>query len=146
MGEKRPTTVQYSGIDPFASALQVYTSLISYDGPDRLNITRKSGDGLGSVFAPTWALIMPVHEAKRRGSMPPDVWQRYVEGYTKLMLRSEQLQPASWAELLARERIVLCCYCHDTVFCHRRVLATILAQRGSIDHGEVSPQWRPPKK
>lgn len=124
--------------------LNVFTSLINYSGPDRLDITRGSGSGAGLIFAPAWGLLRPVIDARRiYGSIPPEVWQTYVTGYKKLMEQNEKIHRATWAELLARERVVLCCYCRDTVFCHRRVLANLLVHRGAMDHGEISPQWRP---
>lgn len=72
--------------------LVVHSARISYGGPDRLDVTRKSGtDGL--FLAPSWALLQPVLKARKqvrdwiaRGLHPGDelerrTWATYVEGY-----------------------------------------------------------------
>ena len=39
--------------------LHVHTARVSSGDPDRLDITRKSGDELGKTFAPSWRLLRP---------------------------------------------------------------------------------------
>jgi len=37
--------------------VKIFTSRISYAGQDKIDTTVKSGEGLGDVLAPTWALV-----------------------------------------------------------------------------------------
>lgn len=172
--------------------LIVHSARISYGGPDRLDVTRKSGtDGL--FLAPSWALLQPVLKARKqvrdwiaRGLHPGDelerrTWATYVDGYLAEMRvsysechpckhrsphplytfhscdRCPKDPPADWPEdwkrawdrgarsrrhlwtpLLARERIVLVCYCTVPEHCHRFLLRTrILPALGAVDGGEL---------
>ena len=137
--------------------LEVYTSRISYGWPDRLDCTRKSGtDGL--FLAPSWAILKPAlasmktdleewnfyanegawscgEAAKRRLD---DTWRKYVKAYKSEMATSQKEHADRWEWLLGLERIVLCCYCTSTHYCHRRLLrADILPGLGAKDCGEL---------
>lgn len=112
--------------------LHVRTARVSYGGPDRLDVTRKTGDA-GLFLAPSWAILRPVLDQRRIGQ--PFDWAGYVAAY-KAEIRSER---AKWDALLAREAVTLVCFCTDPVQCHRHVLRReILPALGAVDAGEVA--------
>lgn len=98
----------------------VHTARIGCRDPDRLDVTRKGG----SVFAPSWPLLM----AAKRGQVSSS---EYTERYTAEMRESYRLHRGAWDELLGRPRVVLCCYCTDPLRCHRTLLAKLLAKVGA---------------
>lgn len=115
--------------------LLVHTSRITYAGPDRLDVTRKSGD---PVFAPSWAILRPMLELRRAEGMMSVAyaWPRYVADYTAEMRQSYVRNRAAWDALLSRDEVTLCCFCTDLQHCHRTVLAGILGKLGAMVCGE----------
>lgn len=116
--------------------LLVHTARITYAGPDRLDVTRKSGD---PTFAPSWGILRPMIDARRQGGNWTWLWPRYVEQYTAEMRQSYRANRAAWDALLARAEVTLCCYCTDALHCHRTVLAEILGKLGAVVKGERQP-------
>lgn len=138
--------------------LTVHTARVSYDGADRLDVTRKSAGPDGIAFAPSWAILRPALDARtraddaRRGMHrdPPigemhreaaerierEAWEAYVPAYVAEMRESYRTQRAAWRALLARESVTLVCYCTDPARCHRTLLAGILAKLGATVAGE----------
>ncbi len=112
------------------SPLQVYTSRISYDGDDGLNITVKSANLEDRAFAPTWDIVM----GHKNGKITD---QEYTDEYYRMMRMSYICNTSRWDELLCQERVVLLCYCPPTAFCHRKLLADILVSLGALYMGEV---------
>jgi len=111
--------------------LRVATAPFRYSGPDRLDITRKGG----SPFGPSWQLLT---EAKRRMARDPSgAWAFYAPRYVDEMRRSWRAHRAAWQGLLARERVVLVCYCPMPGNCHRSLLAGILLKLGGLFECEV---------
>lgn len=98
--------------------MQIYTSTIDYEGPDRLDITVKSGD---RVFAPTWEMV----RSFQRGTMTQE---QYTEAYVTLMRSSWKASNGRWREVLAMGVVTLCCCCPPLQFCHRWVLGRILVR------------------
>ncbi|MFI5297254.1 MAG: DUF488 family protein [Polyangiales bacterium] len=148
--------------------LQVYTARIACDDPDRFDITRKSGGEAGEPFAPSWKTLGPVlrlrqeqqklevdasdalrakhaEEAKaltqRARAAAREVeraWVRYIDDYTAEMRLSYRARRAAWNALLARERVVLVCYCTEPERCHRTLLGkNILPKLGAVFLGET---------
>lgn len=117
--------------------LQVHTARINIKDPDRLDVTRKSGtDGL--FLAPSWDILGPVLLARRSGTDERAVWAVYTKGYLLEMRDSYRKEREKWEALLARQRVVLTCFCHDPTHCHRHLLRTrILPRLGAIDCGEI---------
>lgn len=113
--------------------LSVHTSRITYAGPDRLDVTRKSGD---PTFAPSWAILGPMLDARRMGPSYVWLWPQYVEDYTREMRTSYRLNRPAWDALLAHSEVTLVCYCVDPLHCHRTVLAGILGKLGAVMKGE----------
>lgn len=96
--------------------LVIKTSTIRYSGPDRLDITVKSGD---KTFAPTWEMVNGLH----RGTLAPT---QYVEQYHKMMQRSWVNNKSRWIEVINSGSVTLCCYCAPGTFCHRYLLQEML--------------------
>ncbi len=94
--------------------LAVYTARITYAGPDRLDVTRKTGEeGAGLLFAPSWRILRPILTARRIGAQWIWLWPQYVKDYTAEMRASYRDQRAAWDRLLARTEVTLLCYCSD---------------------------------
>jgi uncharacterized protein YeaO (DUF488 family) len=117
----------------------VYTARVSYSGPDRLDVTRKSAVGHGMAFAPSWKILGPMVRLRRvrcADGISAEAWARYVADYTVEMRASYRGNYPAWGWLLAEERRTLVCYCTDPAHCHRTVLAGILATLGAKVMGE----------
>lgn len=127
----------------------LYTARVSYRGPDRLDVTRKSAPPEGLPFAPSWTILRPALVARdlaeghrRRGAedtaqvIEKTAWDTYVPAYQEEMQRSYRTQRPAWDALLAREEVTLCCYCTDPARCHRTLLAAILVKLGAMYKGE----------
>ncbi len=140
--------------------LTVYTSRIDYSGPDRIDITRKSGCRVGKCFAPSWKILKPaLDDMKRAGKMRADAsllpsprvravvvsgandlhdaaWRRYVDAFTSEMRVSYRENRGTWDDVLSRDEVTLCCYCTDAAHCHRRLVADMLVKLGATYGGE----------
>jgi len=133
--------------------LHVSTSRFLYRGPDRLDVSRMTAGDDGIVFAPSWTLLrgaLSKFRAIERARMSAkgvdrdalerrelDAWHTYEHCYTDEMRRSYVEHRPKWEALLARERVVLVCYCAERSRCHRGLLAGILAKLGAEDLGEI---------
>lgn len=141
-------------------SVAVYTARISSRDPDRLDVTRKSAT-TGLFLAPSWSILSPVlharneyleaqREAEKRGFGLDEtrvdgpavqweiVWANYQRSYLAEMRRSYVQFRDQWLALLARPRVVLCCYCVDAAHCHRTLLARdILPKLGATNAGET---------
>jgi uncharacterized protein YeaO (DUF488 family) len=106
----------------------VRTSSIHYGGPDRLDITVKSGD---KTFAPTWDMVMGL----KRGVISE---AQYRQQYLELMRASYRRHRKRWDVVLAMKECTLVCYCKSGEFCHRLILAEILVKLGAEYGGERS--------
>ncbi len=128
--------------------------------PDVLVITREEADAEGQpgVFAPSWAILRPVLDARARqrggfvfgGSdeeraaalteareLELAAWRVYVPAFLEEMRASYRRHRVAWERLLARDRVVLACACKAPERCHRTILATaILPKLGAVYAGE----------
>jgi len=118
-------------------ALEVWTARISYAGPSRFDITRKTAwlaqkarkPAPGDPFAPSWLLL----KSGQSRNMP---WEQYAAAYLTQMRLSYRVYRPAWDALLARKRVVLVCFCKDVGHCHRRLLAEALQKLGAEYKGE----------
>lgn len=117
--------------------LIVRTARVSYGGPDRLDVTRKSATPDGIAFAPSWGILRPALNARRDGRLD-EAWPGYVADYTTEMRRSYREQRPAWDALLARETVTLVCYCAQADRCHRTLLAGFLVKLGAKCEGEIT--------
>jgi len=111
----------------FTGKLEVYTAQYRYSGPNRLDITVKTGN---PVFAPTWDMV----KAFKAGALSEE---KYTGQYIQLMRDSYRENKKEWLDLLDRERVVLVCFCKSGEFCHRILLANILTKLGAKYCGEI---------
>lgn len=114
---------------------EVWTARVSSRDPDRFDITRGSGGAQGDPFAPSWAILRPAKRMLAEDTAAGWAW--YEPRYMAEMRTSYATNPADWATLLRRSRVVLVCYCTDSARCHRTLLAGILGKLGADVRGEV---------
>lgn len=132
-------------------SLQVYTARIGCKDPDALNVSRKSGTA-GLFLAPSWKILGPSLNARAEAqawvqagnegfglAIECEWWAAYVPLYLEEMRVSYGRHREKWEALLAKRRIVLCCYCAaGRVHCHRGILAEkVLPKLGATDCGEL---------
>jgi len=117
--------------------LEVWTARISSTDIDRFDITRKTAwlaqkakkPAPGDPFAPSWLLL----KSGQSGAMS---WEQYAAAYLTQMRLSYRVYRSAWDALLARKRVVLCCFCSNSGHCHRRLLAEALMKLGADYKGE----------
>lgn len=132
--------------------LRVHTARVGYGGADVLDVTRKGRHPRGVVFAPSWALLAPALDLRRLAAalrasaddarvdqLEAASWLLYEAGYRAEMRVSYRAQRPRWDALLAAEEVTLVCFCVEPQWCHRRLLAEILAKLGARDEGERLP-------
>lgn len=128
---------EHAGVEP-VTKLIVRTARISSGDPDRLDVTRQSGSELGKAFAPSWMLLRPFLAKRKADLLTERDWLDYVARYTDEMRTSFRRHGDAWESLLARERVVLVCFCTDPERCHRTVLGRdILTKLGAGFAGEL---------
>ena len=106
--------------------LKVHTAQYRYSGKDRLDITVKGKDPLGSIFAPTWDMVNGLKSGKISE-------EEYTYQYDKILNRVKKL---TWDYLLVQKKLTLVCFCPLGAFCHRILLAKRLVEMGAIYKGE----------
>lgn len=122
----------------------IYTGRISIDDPDLLDIT------VGAIEAgratPSGILLAPRRQwvsDLKAGRISPD---RYADMYYEEMRWRWQWYPQGFLNILARERVVLGCYCGHDAFCHRHLAKDILLKLAehygmvAYDGGELQLQ------
>ncbi len=108
--------------------LKIHTSHYSYSGDNRLDITVKTGN---KAFAPTWDMV----NGFKQGLLSED---DYTREYYRLMRDSYRKNRHEWDKVLTMDEVVLVCFCGKNSFCHRRLLADILAKLGGQYEGEIA--------
>ena len=136
-----------------AAPLRVYTARVDYDGPDRLDVTAKSGGENGRPFAPSWDLLRHALDARKQATaartagrvdearlIEAAAWEAYEPRYEQAMRVSYKANRGAWDAILARSVVTAVCYCApahgEPLRCHRRLLAGILVKLGAEDMGE----------
>jgi hypothetical protein len=138
-------------------SLLVFSSRIGCKDPDVFDISRMTGGVEGAPFAPSWEILRPALDERKKARMTAmsalsePVWGRYRNLY-RLEMRDSygRLHRAAWDKLLARERVVLCCYCAlpreppdsdgskpRELQCHRILCAGYLVALGAKYMGEL---------
>ncbi len=110
--------------------MQFWTAQYRYPGPHRLDITVKGDDPIGSVFAPTWKMVIAHKHSKDDAA--------YIKEYQSMMQDSYRNHPLEWQRVLGHEYIVLVCFCAANSFCHRLLLAEYLQKCGTEYMGELT--------
>jgi len=132
--------------------LRVHTARVSYGGPDRFDVTRKSGGPEGTPFAPSWSILNHVIDLYKKAksfratgddgvadAMEDSAWREYAPRYVEEMRLSYRTEWPAWEALLARDEVTLVCYCTNAERCHRRLLAEILVKLKAVYEGERTP-------
>ena len=114
----------------------LYTSQYKYNGYGRLDITVKGNNQIGRFFAPTWNMVM---NHKKTGNN-----QEYIDKYHTLMLASYSKNRGIWDRVLAKDVVVLVCFCPANAFCHRHLLRHYLVKLGAEYKGEITNILRTP--
>lgn len=127
--------------------LQIHTARLHVRDPDAFNITRKSGQGDGLIFAPSWQILTPIlHAREHTAHLPPhrqplyaeEQYQLYRRLYLDEMRRAYRQNKTPFTRLLQRPRVVLQCYCVDPQSCHRTILAKeVLVPLGATFVAEI---------
>lgn len=113
------------------------SSLRTYAGRDRLDITRATGTFPGIAFAPSREILIPLLQARRTAQSDAVLWTQYTEDYLREMAVSRREHPAAWHNVLSRETVTLCCYCKNPLYCHRSLLGQLLQSQGeAVFRGE----------
>jgi hypothetical protein len=110
--------------------LVVSTGGYRFAGPDRFDVTRKTGGPAGAPFAPSWGLLN-WGLAERDAGRGEEAWPVYRERYREEMRASYVRRRSAWDALLARETATLVCFCPSPVGCHRSALADFLVKLGA---------------
>lgn len=136
--------------------LHVFTARYSTRDPDRLDITRMGCDRArkankpapGEFLAPSWEILKPAlawrrafEERCKEQNLDENTeyFRIYRERYREEMLTSWRRRRSEWEALLARERVVLVCFCPVAAYCHRTIAAGFLAspRLGAVHEGEI---------
>ena len=111
--------------------LKIWTSSIkTFRGQNGLDVSVKGGDPIGRIFAPTWRIVIGV----KQGTLTE---RDYELEYHRLMLESYSQHRDVWDSLLAKDEVVLLCYCKKGAFCRRLLLAQYLQKLGGDYCGEL---------
>ncbi len=121
----------------------IYTGQIARIRHPYLDITVKSGTGLGRLLSPTWDMVLGV----KRGVLSE---AEYTEQYLSLLRGRYRQNSGGFIRILTPENadlITLACYCKPHTFCHRylavEVLEKIARARGiSFEYGGEAPGVR----
>ena len=119
----------------------VWTAQYRYNGPDRLDITVKSGGGIGKAFAPTWQMVMEYKNGQKVKAPNPETYRtmmkqlqdNYTRMYEQMMRESLANNRMAWDWLLSQRNITLVCFCPAGEFCHRVILARDIL-KGAVDY------------
>lgn len=138
-------------------SLIVHTARLGVRDPDLFDITRRGArehlrahgvPGPGEPWAPPEWLLRAAKGYPTPlpyGVSPPpedltgfEGWCWYREHFLDHMRRSYRLNRAAWDALLARDRVVLACFCADVERCHRGLVASALVACGACAGGEIA--------
>ncbi len=107
------------------ATITVYTGIIGgvHIGQP-IDITVKSGEGVGVAFAPTWDMVKgyKVWCGDMRFKAKPLSPEAYTERYLALMRKRYSQDPEGFIGIFTHSIITLQCYCRGS-FCHRFIVA-----------------------
>jgi hypothetical protein len=118
----------------------IYTGQIARIRHPYLDITVKSGTGLGKLLAPTWDMVLGIKQGRLSEV-------NYTGQYLDLLRHRYRQDRSGFIHILTPEDTVaikLACYCKPHMFCHRYLAVEVLekiAQAHGIPFeygGEVS--------
>lgn len=134
---------------PLSTRVLVQSARISYGGPGRLDVSRQGNDPTGKVFAPSWEILRPALDERKRAQeaakagdaaearrIEDAMWSAYVPAYVKEMRASYKRHFGTWERVLSAQEVTLCCMCVSSWHCHRFVLSGLLGRLGARVLGE----------
>ncbi|MBN1430341.1 MAG: hypothetical protein JXB07_18370 [Anaerolineae bacterium] len=94
-----------------------------------LDITVKSGQGLGRLLAPNWEMVMGI----KRQTLSQD---SYTDRYLDLLRTRYRSNKAGFIQLLTPDsgELLMGCFCVPHTFCHRYIAVEVLQKIGRA-HG-----------
>ena len=137
----------------------ISTGQMNLRGVNVLDITVKSsGDGLGTILAPTWELV----GGHKRHTHPDDErWQQYEpltdeqysDAYLALLRQRYKTNREAFHQIIEQGMVTLVCYCAAEGFCHRHLAKAVLvkiaenigyevADTGEIEQLELNGQFK----
>ena len=113
--------------------LTVYTSA-KYDGDDALDISPRTQDSLGKIFAPSELLVSDFSDFVEYRNHNREFMRRYsLEVAEKFATNRSHVEA-----LFECEVICFCCNCFDQRMCHRVIAARWLRRHGAEWGGEFN--------
>jgi hypothetical protein len=111
------------------NTITISTGQISRLSQPYLDITVKSGQGLGKLLAPTWDMVMGIKKATLSE-------EAYTGLYLELLRSRYRSNKNGFLQLLEPEggELVLACFCRPHTFCHRYIAVDVLQKIGQA-HG-----------
>jgi len=116
--------------------MKLWTAQYRYPGPFRLDITVKGDDPVGKIFAPTWDMVKK-HKKESTMYNRANADNNYTDDFKALMIASLDSDTVMWDEVLARDNVVIVCFCPYKAFCHRNLVAEYLVRMGAEYMGEI---------
>lgn len=110
--------------------VKIFTSTYNYTHANRLDITSKTKDPIGKIFAPPWSLVKSY---KWEGLSK----EEYTENYLKLLRIQYKQNYEAFEKVLNLKTVVFVCYCKPKDFCHRFILADCFVKLGANYLGEI---------
>lgn len=99
--------------------IKIQTAQYNYSESDRLDITVKGKDKLGSIFAPSWEIV----NGYKNGTLSE---KEYELKYYEILDNSYKQNRDKWEEFFNLKYVTLVCFCKKQTFCHRYLLILYL--------------------
>ena len=119
--------------------LVVKTGRVGHRYADGLDVTMKSGTGIGVLLAPTKAMVYGyksgVGDQRFAGKYAALSEAEYTEQYLELLRERFIENDEAFYQLVQRKSVTLQCYCGRGKFCHRRILAEYVLPKLAAYYG-----------
>jgi uncharacterized protein YeaO (DUF488 family) len=117
----------------------VKTGWVGQQYTDGLDVTMKSGTGIGVLLAPTKEMVYGYRastgDQRFAGKYAALSEAEYTEQYLELLRQRFSTNREAFRQLVQRESITLQCYCGKGKFCHRRILAEYVLPKLAAYYG-----------
>jgi uncharacterized protein YeaO (DUF488 family) len=116
----------------------VKTGRVGQQYADSLDVTMKSGTGIGVLLAPTKAMVYRYKAGagdQRFAKYTALSKAEYTEQYLELLRQRFSTNREAFRQLMQRKSITLQCYCGKGKFCHRCILAEYVLPKLAAYYG-----------
>ncbi len=137
--------------------VKVFTSHLTYEGEDKLNIAPPVSQETGPTLAPTRTLYggykrFTAEQSRNTANIrkweayEPLTWEQFCDSYLQLLRTRYAADKQPFLDVLHQERVVLACHCAAHTPCHRYLAVDVLekiAQRLGLPFergGELDPR------